>query len=90
MRLHKVSEDQIAAAVAGTPMSDQRHALVQRAAQMLYDKLGRLSDEELAELRHAGLSDAELIEVIAIIGWYVLSTFVNNLAHTEVDPFWSE
>ncbi len=90
MRMSKVSEEDIAACVAGTPMSNPRHALVQKAAQDLYDKQGRLSDEELAAFRDAGLPDAELIEVVAIIGWYVLSTFVNNLAHTEVDAFWLE
>ncbi len=51
---------------------------------------GRLNDAELAELRDAGMSDAELIEVIAIIGWYVLSTYVNNLAQTDVDGFWTK
>ena len=90
MRMSKISEEEIAACIAGTPMSNPRHALVQKAAQDLYDKQGRLSDGELAAFRAAGLSDTELIEVIAIIGWYVLSTFVNNLAHTEVDAFWTE
>jgi len=82
MRLHRVEETEIAAAVAGQPMSNPRHALVQYAAQLLYDKQGSLSE--------GGLADAELIEVIAIIGWYVLSTFVNNLAHTEVDAIWTD
>jgi len=90
MRMSRMSEEDIAAVVAGRPMSKPRHALVQRAAQLLYDKQGRLSDVELAEFREAGLSDAELIEIIAVIGWYVLSTFVNNLAHTEIDAFWLE
>lgn len=89
MRMNKVPEDQIAAVVAGESMSDPRHALVQRATQMLYDKQGRLSDDELVAFREAGLSDAELIEVVAIIGWYVLSTYVNNLAQTEVDVMWT-
>ena len=90
LRMSRVSEEDIAACVAGEPMSNPRHALVQHATQRLYDTQGRLSDEELAEFHEAGLSDAELIEVISIIGWYVLSTYVNNLAHTEVDSFWLE
>ena len=90
LRMNRVSEEDIAAAVAGQPMSKPRHALVQRATERLYDAKGRISDEELAEFRQAGLSDAELIEIIAVIGWYVLSTYVNNLAHTPVDGFWLE
>ena len=69
-------------------MSKPRHALVQEAARRLYDCQGRLSDGELATFRERGLSDAELIEVIAVIGWYVMSTFTNNLAQTRIDDFW--
>lgn len=90
MRMSRISEEDIAAAVEGRPMSNPRHALVQRATQKLYDRKGRLTDEELSEFRDAGLSDPELIEIIAVIGWYVLSTYVNNLASTEVDGFWLE
>lgn len=80
-----VPPEDIDAATAGKPIPNRRLALVQRAAQRLIDRRGRLSDEELAEFRHAGLSDAELIEIIAVIGWYVMSTFTNNLAQTEID-----
>ena len=89
MRKLRVSEADIDALLAGRPMSKPRHALVQEAAHRLYDCQGRLSDDELAAFRERGLSDAELIEVIAVIGWYVLSTFTNNLAQTRIDDFWS-
>lgn len=81
----RVSASDIDAAEAGTPMADKRLALVQRATQRLIDRRGRLSDDELEEFRSAGLSDSELIEIIAVIGWYVMSTFTNNLAQTEID-----
>lgn len=87
-RMHKVDEQDVAAAVAGTPIGDPRLALVQRAAQRLWDTRGRLSDRELAELQEAGLSIAELLEIIAVIGWYVWSTLTNNLANTEIDELW--
>ena len=51
----------------------------------LWDTQGRLPEEEIAAFNEAGLSTPELLEVIAIIGWYVLSTLSNNLARTEVD-----
>ena len=88
MRLMRVSDEDIAAVVSGRTMSDPRHALVQRATIALYEQQGRLSEEELADFRSAGLGDTELVEIIAVIGWYVLSTYVNNLACTEVDAFW--
>ena len=89
-RMRRVPEDDIEAAATGKPMQNPRHALVQRATQMLIDTRARLSEEQLEVFRSQGLSDGELIEIIAVIGWYVWSTFVNNLAHTEIDPYWGE
>lgn len=87
-RRFKVSDEDIEAAREGRPMGDDRLALVQRAAQTLLDRKGRLTDEELADFRDAGMSDAELLETVAIIGWYVISTFTNNLANTAIDDYW--
>ena len=67
-------------------MSHPRHALVQRAAMRLWDTQGRLSEEEIKEFNDEGLSTAELLEIISVIGWYVTSTLTNNLARTEIDP----
>lgn len=87
-RRFKVSEADLAAAVEGTPMSDPRLALVQRATQRLWDTRGRLSDEELAAFQKEGLSIPEILEIIAVIGWYVWSTLTNNLAGTDIDELW--
>ena len=44
LRLMRTSDADIEAAVTGQPMSDPRHALVQRAAQRLIETQGRISD----------------------------------------------
>ena len=67
-------------------MSNQRHALVQRAAKCIWDTQGRLPEEEIREFNDQGLSVPEHFEVIAVIGWYVTSILGNNLARTEIDP----
>ena len=90
LRMMKTAPEDIQAAVSGQPMSDPRHALIQRASQRLIETQGRLSDDELAAFNEEGLSNAELIEVVAIIGWYTQATITNNLARTEVDDFWLE
>jgi alkylhydroperoxidase family enzyme len=69
----------------GHHLSDPRQALMQRAAQRLWDTQGRLPEDEMKAFNDQGLSNAELIEVIAVIGWYVTSTLTNNLARTAVD-----
>lgn len=81
----RMSPADIAAMREGRPLSDPRQALVQRAAKRLWDTQGRLGEEEIKEFDEAGLSSPELIEIIAVIGWYVISTLTNNLARTEID-----
>ena len=85
-RLMKMSPDDIRAMRDGRPMSSPRHALVQRAAKRLWDTQGRLPEDEIRDFDAAGLSNGELIEIIAVIGWYVTSTLTNNLARTAIDP----
>jgi len=85
-RQMKMRPDDIQAMREGRPMSDPRHALVQRAARRIWDTQGRLPEEEIKEFNENGLSVAELLEVIAVIGWYVTSTLSNNLARTQIDP----
>jgi len=89
MQMYKVPEQDIEAVKAGMPMSNPRHALVQEATTKLYDSMGRLSDAQLKDYQERGLTNAELVEIIAVIGWYVLSTFTNNLAQTDIDEFWT-
>jgi uncharacterized peroxidase-related enzyme len=85
-RRMRVSDDDIAAAMAGHQIiDDPRLALVQSATQRLLDRRARLSDEELESFREQGLSDTELLEIVAVIGWYVMSTYTNNLAVTAID-----
>jgi len=90
LRMMKTAPEDIEAAVTGQPMSNPRHALIQKASQRLIETQGRISDAELAAFNNEGLSNAELIEVVAIIGWYTQATITNNLARTKVDPFWLE
>ena len=89
-RMHKVSEEDLAALLDGRPMSDQRQTLVQKAAQMLWDSMGHLTDADYEDFAQAGLNHVTLSEIVAVIGWYVWATMVNNLAETDIDSAWTE
>ncbi len=84
-RRMRMNAEDIEALRQGQPLSDPRQALVQRATMRLWETQGRLPDDELQGFHDAGLKTSELLEIIAVIGWYVLSTLSNNLANTEVD-----
>lgn len=53
--------------------------------QQVLKARGQISDAELASARAAGLSDAQIIEVVAAVALNVLTNYVNNLAGTDID-----
>ncbi len=54
-------------------------------AKAVSEKRGRVSDAELAELRFAGYSDKEVVEIVAVVVLNVFTNFLNNVADTEID-----
>lgn len=45
----------------------------------------QLNDKDLAEARAAGLSDAQIIEVLALVAFNTLTNYVNHVAGTDID-----
>ncbi|MGJ3648640.1 carboxymuconolactone decarboxylase family protein [Sphingomonas sp. GlSt437] len=54
-------------------------------ARRVTEERGHLSDAELAAARLAGLSDAQIVEVVANVAHNVLTNFTNNVARTTID-----
>jgi uncharacterized peroxidase-related enzyme len=46
---------------------------------------GRVSDEQLAAARAAGLTDAKIIDVVMQVALLTITNYVNNVAATDVD-----
>lgn len=79
-----LSADQIEAARRGSAAEQQDNA-VARLAVALVDTRGQLTDATLAGARAAGLSEAQVIEVVAHVALNTLTNFTNNVAQTEID-----
>ena len=58
---------------------------VAELALLLVSERGHATDQALASARAAGLSDPQIIEVVANVALNILTNFVNNLARTEID-----
>jgi len=54
-------------------------------ARRVVESRGRVSDAELAAVKAAGYSEAQVIEIVANVAINVLTNFVNNVARTDVD-----
>jgi len=54
-------------------------------ARAVLDRQGRVSDADIAQVRAAGYSDGEIVEIVMCVGFNVLSTYFNNVAGTEIE-----
>ncbi len=82
--LVKLSDDEIAQARDGHATDARTQAALRFAGQVAAER-GRVTDADIAALRAAGFSDAEVVEIVLHVALNVLTNYINNVAHTEVD-----
>ena len=81
-----LDSDTIQTLVEGGLPNGDRARLLTRATKRLLGKRGWLNETDREEFEAAGLSTAELYEIVGLIGVKTISNYVNHLADTPVDP----
>lgn len=84
LNLAKIDEAEIALNRAGHSGDAKADAAVVFARKVL-DTRGRVSDADIAAVRIAGFSEAQVIEIVASVAVNVLTNYVNNVAETDID-----
>nr|WP_134428941.1 carboxymuconolactone decarboxylase family protein [Mycobacterium ulcerans] len=84
-RLAGLSAEQAAAARKGDADDPTKVAAILAFAVAVNEQRGRIDESELAAVRHAGVSDAEIAEVFGHVALNVLTNYFNNVAGTEID-----
>ena len=79
-----MSADEIELARAGSS-TDPRRAAVARFAQRVVEARGQVSDADLAGVRGAGYSDAEVLAIVTVAVVFLLTNYLNNVNQTVVD-----
>ena len=79
-----LSELEIADARRGSATSSRENAILSFTRDLL-DQRGAVTDESLARVRDAGVSEGEITEVVANLALHVFTNYLNRLAQTEVD-----
>jgi uncharacterized peroxidase-related enzyme len=65
--------------------ADPKTAAFLRFARIVVETRGKVADVDVAALRAAGATDAQVAEVVAIAALNVFTNLFNNVAATEVD-----
>ena len=66
------------------PRDERLHAVV-RATRLVLEWRGWLSEKDQQSLAEQGVDRQRLYEIIALIGLKTISTYINHIAHTEID-----
>lgn len=80
-----VPEQTLDAIEYGKEIAEPRHEAIRNAASALIDSRGNLPDADLAAFHAAGLGDAALLEIAAVVGAFTFATIAANLAQIEID-----
>ena len=70
---------------ANAEASDPKTQALLKLSQTIIRGRGDVSDAELAQARTAGISDAQIIEVIAATCFNIFTNYVNHVAQPEID-----
>jgi uncharacterized peroxidase-related enzyme len=64
---------------------DARLAATLAFAHTMTERRGRVGDQDLLSVRRAGLSDAEILEVVATVALTTFTNYLNEVAKTDID-----
>ncbi len=79
-----LTPDQIRDSRRGTAIDPKADAIV-RFARKLVDDRGRVNDDDMAEVRAAGLDDGAIAEVVANVALNNITNYFNHVAETDID-----
>src|SRR6476661_6827995 len=80
----KLSADEIILARKGHGSDPKRDAAVQFARKVIETR-GKVSDADFKAVRDAGYTDANVMEIVAMVAMYSLTNFFNNVFDPEKD-----
>ena len=79
-----LTDDELRDARSATSPDRKTEAILQFAHRIV-DLRGSLSDADIGEIRGAGLSGAEIMEIIAHVAMNIFTNYVNLIAQTDID-----
>lgn len=79
-----LKEDAIIAARKGRSTDPKDQAILQFAKKMVENR-GHMSDAEVSELKEAGVSDEEMIEIVMLVSLNIFTNYFNHLTDPVLD-----
>jgi uncharacterized peroxidase-related enzyme len=84
LNLAKLDTAEVALNRKGASGDARADAAVHFAATITRTR-GKVGEADIAAVRAAGYSDAQIVEIVAVVAENVLTNFLNNVAETDID-----
>ncbi len=84
LNLAKISSQEIEMNRKGASTDPKADAAVRFAAKVAQLR-GKVSDADLAAVKLAGFSEAQIVEIVAVVAENFLTNLLNNVAETDID-----
>jgi uncharacterized peroxidase-related enzyme len=84
LNLAKISPDEIALNRKGASRDAKANAAVQFAAKVAKER-GHVSDTDIESVRDSGFTDAQIVEIVALVAENSFTNYLNEVAKTEID-----
>jgi len=82
--LAKLPPEEIIMARQGHSSDPKRDAAIQFARKVTENR-GRITDEDFKQIRNAGYTNANVMEIVALVAMYSLTNFINNVFDPDKD-----
>ncbi|GAB5402790.1 MAG: carboxymuconolactone decarboxylase family protein [Aureliella sp.] len=79
-----VSNEELAANLAGQSSDVTTQAALSFALAVVEHR-GRVADTDLAQIKAAGFTDADIVEIVSVVALNVLTNYFNLVAEPEID-----
>jgi uncharacterized peroxidase-related enzyme len=84
LNLAKISPEEIAMNRKGASSDAKANAAVAFAYKVAQER-GHVSDAEIALVRKAGYTDAQIVEIVALVAENTFTNYLNEVAKTDID-----
>ena len=84
LNLAKITPEDAAMARKGSSTDAKAAAAVRFAVEVAKSR-GGVSDADLGAVRKAGFTDAQIVEIVALVAENVFTNFLNKVARTDID-----
>lgn len=84
LNLAKISAEEIALNRKGASSDAKAHAAVSFASKVARNR-GHVSDADIAQVRLAGFTDAQIVEIVGLVAENSFTNYLNEVAKTDID-----